>query len=85
MSDEEFETHKTSLATKKLEKPKQMSKLTNRFWNEISSRHYNFDRVDMEVKHLYTLTKADVLNFYKVNGFNITFRIEKATGSVLSL
>lgn len=66
MSGEEFETHKTALATKKLEKPKQLAKLTNRFWGEISSRHYNFDRVEMEVEYLSTLKKADVLDFYKV-------------------
>ncbi|XP_065207037.1 insulin-degrading enzyme [Planococcus citri] len=65
MTDEEFETHKTTLATRKLEKPKQLAKLTNKFWGEISSRYYNFDRVEMEVKYLSTLKKDDVLNFYK--------------------
>lgn len=66
MSEQEFETHKTALATKKLEKPKQLKKLTARYWQEISTRLYNFDRVDMEVKQLYSLKKTDVLDFFKV-------------------
>ncbi|KAK7590251.1 hypothetical protein V9T40_001864 [Parthenolecanium corni] len=65
MPDEEFELHKTALATKKLEKPKQLSKLTGRFWKEISSRHYNFDRVELEVKELRSLQKNHILSFYE--------------------
>ena len=66
MPEEEFETHKTALATKKLEKPKQLKKLTSRYWHEISTRLYNFDRVEMEVKQLHALKKEDVLKFFKV-------------------
>jgi len=66
MSNEEFETHKTALATKKLEKPKQLKKLTLKYWHEISTRLYNFDRVDMEVKQLYSLQKKDILEFFEV-------------------
>lgn len=69
MSDEEFEVHKTALATKKLEKPKQMKKLTAKYWNEITCRYYNFDRVEMEVAHLRTLKKEQILEFYKVSIF----------------
>lgn len=70
MPDEEFELHKTALATKKLEKPKQLSKLTGRFWKEISSRHYNFDRVELEVKELRSLQKNHILSFYEVTIFS---------------
>lgn len=66
MTKEEFETHKAALATRKLEKPKQLKKLTAKYWTEISTRLYNFDRVDMEVKQLYCLQKKDVLDFFKV-------------------
>lgn len=66
ITDEEFEVHKTALATKKLEKPKQLRKLTSTYWNEISTRLYNFDRVDMEVKQLKSLKKEQILDFYKV-------------------
>ncbi|XKL64356.1 hypothetical protein PGB90_004442 [Kerria lacca] len=65
MNEKEFETHKIALMTKKLEKPKKLIKLTERYWNEISSRYYNFDRVDMEVKQLQSLHKEHILNFYK--------------------
>lgn len=73
MTDEEFEVHKTALATKKLEKPKQLRNQTSKYWNEISTRLYNFDRVDMEVKQLQSLTKQQILDFYKVRlPFNFT-------------
>ncbi|XP_078036268.1 insulin degrading metalloproteinase isoform X2 [Augochlora pura] len=65
MSDEEFNRHKESLAVKCLEKPKLLNTLTNIFYNEISSQQYHFDRVNIEVAHLRTIEKADVLEFYK--------------------
>ncbi len=67
MSSEDFEVHKTALATRKLEKPKQLSKLTGRYWSEISSRYYNFDRVNLEVEQLKSLNKEHILEFYDVS------------------
>lgn len=81
MTDEEFEVHKTALATKKLEKPKQLSKLTGRFWREISSRHYNFDRVELEVKELRSLQKKHILNFYEVPIFS-SYKFETGKKSI---
>ena len=67
MTDEEFEIHKAALTTKRLQKPKQLKKQTSKYWNEISTRLYNFDRDDMEVKQLQKLKKEDVLSFYEVS------------------
>lgn len=66
MTNEEFEDHKMALATKKLEKPKQLDTQANKYWNEIEHRLYNFEREEKEVKVLKNLKKKDVLKFYKV-------------------
>ena len=66
MSLEEFERHKEALAAQRLEKPKKLSVLSARFWSEITSQQYNFDRANIEVAHLRTMKKQDILEFYKV-------------------
>lgn len=65
MSDEEFESNKTALASRRLEKPKKLSQLANRYWMEILSQQYSFDRDAIEVASLEGLTKADLLTFFK--------------------
>ncbi|XP_046424756.1 insulin-degrading enzyme-like [Neodiprion fabricii] len=65
MPEEEFSRHKDALATKKLEKPTTLGTLTSLFWSEIWERRYNFDRVNMEVSHMRTVTKEMVIKFYK--------------------
>ncbi|XP_065349180.1 insulin-degrading enzyme-like [Cloeon dipterum] len=64
MSDEEFERHKEALAVLRLEKPKKMIQLTNLFWDEITEQTYCFDRNNIEVDFLKTITKDDVIKFY---------------------
>lgn len=66
MTSEEFERHKEALAAQRLEKPKKLSVLSARFWLEITSQQYNFDRANIEVAHLRGLQKADILDFYRV-------------------
>ncbi|KAL6438860.1 hypothetical protein ACFW04_003738 [Cataglyphis niger] len=65
MSEEQFEKYKKALATLRLEKPKMLSSLCAIFWNEISSQQYNFDRANIEVAYLKTITRQQILNFYK--------------------
>lgn len=66
MSDEKFERHKDSLATLRLEKPKKLFYRTNMFWSEILSQKYNFDRVNIEVAYLKTITREQLFDFFKV-------------------
>lgn len=66
MTSEEFERHKEALAAQRLEKPKKLSVLSARFWSEITLQQYHFDRANIEVAHLRTLQKKDILNFFKV-------------------
>lgn len=65
MTEEQFNKHKESLAVNRLEKPKIMSTLSSIFWHEISSQLYNFDRVNIEVAYLRTITKEQILKFYE--------------------
>ncbi|XP_025073712.1 insulin-degrading enzyme-like [Pogonomyrmex barbatus] len=67
MPEEQFEEHKKALATLRLEKPKMLSARCNLYWNEIVSQQYNFDRVNIEVSYLKTITRQQLLNFYKEN------------------
>lgn len=65
MSDEEFERHKEALAAQKLEKPKRLSTLFNKFLNEISLQQYHFDRPEKEVAILKTITKSQLIDYYQ--------------------
>lgn len=65
MSMEEFERHKEALAAQRLEKPKRLSVLSARYWNEITTQQYNFDRANIEVSFLRTITKNILMDFYK--------------------
>lgn len=65
MSEEEFDRHKEALAAQKLEKPKRLSTLFNKFLNEISLQQYHFDRADKEVAILRTITKQQLIDFYR--------------------
>jgi insulysin len=44
IEDDEFEKYKESLAVQRLEKPKKLSAECMRYWSEITSQQYNFDR-----------------------------------------
>ncbi|XP_059153920.1 insulin-degrading enzyme-like isoform X2 [Physella acuta] len=65
MSDEELSKHVMALSTKRLEKPKKLIQQNNKYWTEIISNYYNFDRDAIEVAFLQKLTKDDLLQFYK--------------------
>ena len=68
MEETEFSQHVESLATKRLEKPKRLSVSNGRYWLEILSQHYNFNRDDIEV----TVTQMDSqrggkkINYYRL-------------------
>lgn len=65
MTDEEFKNHIEALAVRRLDKPKKLSSECSRHWKEILSRQYNFDRDNIEVAFLMTVTKEDILSFYR--------------------
>jgi insulysin len=67
LEEEEFKKQVEALATKRLERPKKLSVRNGRYWSEILSQHYNFDRDAVEVEVLRGLTKEDVLMFYRTH------------------
>lgn len=64
MSNEEFERHKTALAVRRLEKPKQLSHRAMRYWSEITSGDYFFDRDTVEVEEMYRISHDDLMSFF---------------------
>uniref|UniRef100_A0A0R3RZQ2 Insulin-degrading enzyme n=1 Tax=Elaeophora elaphi TaxID=1147741 RepID=A0A0R3RZQ2_9BILA len=64
MPDDEFLDNVEALATKRLEKPKTMKAQAGRYWAEVDSGFYLFERNDIEVPILRKLTKADVIEYF---------------------
>ncbi|XP_048003633.1 insulin-degrading enzyme isoform X2 [Leguminivora glycinivorella] len=65
MPEEEFIKHRAALAAQRLERPKRMSTKASQIWSEISAQVYNFDRPRVEVEVLNTVTKEELIQFYK--------------------
>lgn len=65
MPEKEFEEHKTALTNIRLERPKKLSSMATKYWNEITAEQYHFNRDIAEVDVLKKLTKEDVLKFFK--------------------
>ncbi|XP_037637907.1 insulin-degrading enzyme isoform X1 [Sebastes umbrosus] len=65
MADEAFQKHIQALAIRRLDKPKKLSAECAKYWGEIISQQYNFDRDNTEVSYLKTLTKENVMHFYR--------------------
>ena len=63
MGDPEFNSHIEALATKRLEKPKQLVARNSRYWSEIQGQQYNFNRDEVEVAELRRLIKEDLLKY----------------------
>ncbi|XP_053548914.1 insulin-degrading enzyme [Bombina bombina] len=65
MSEEAFQKHIQALAIRRLDKPKKLASECAKYWGEIISQQYNFDRDNIEVSYLKTLVKDDIMKFYK--------------------
>ncbi|CAH1259207.1 IDE [Branchiostoma lanceolatum] len=65
LSEEEFQKHVSALVVRRLDKPKKLTSETSRHWGEILAQQYNFDRDNVEVAFLKTITKEELMNFYK--------------------
>ena len=74
MSEEQFEEYKKAVTALRLQKPINLRHQCTLYWNEIASQQYNFDRVNIEVAFLKTITRQQLLNFFKVITY-FTYRI----------
>lgn len=66
MAECEFNRHKEALVALLLEKPKRLVTQFNIYLQEISLRQYHFNRAHVEAEKLRTLTKQQVIDYYKV-------------------
>jgi insulysin len=64
MSDAEFEGHKRSLITKRLEKLKNLDQESSRLWAHIDGEYFDFELVHHDAAQIKLLTKDDMLEFY---------------------
>jgi len=64
MSTDAFESHKSSLINKRLEKLKNLGQESTRFWTHISTEYLDFVQNENDVAHLRVLTKKDLINFF---------------------
>jgi len=64
MPEQKFQKHKSSLINKRLERLKNLTQETSRFWNHVVSESYDFEQVDHDVAHLEKLTKDELMKFF---------------------
>ncbi|CAG9789778.1 unnamed protein product [Diatraea saccharalis] len=84
MSEEEFLKHRAALAAQRLEKPKRMASRASQMWTEITSQMYNFDRPRVEVEQLNTITKQELIQFYKTHVWKESESRQKLSVHVVS-
>lgn len=65
MSQQDFESHKKSLTNKRLEKIKNLDQESSRFWGYIGTEYFNFNQVEVDVANLRSLTKQDLVEFFR--------------------
>ncbi|EDV22870.1 uncharacterized protein TRIADDRAFT_28404 [Trichoplax adhaerens] len=64
LTEENFRKHLNALIIRKSEKPKKLNEECHRYFSEIVSRQYNFDRDNIEINYLKTVNKTELLQFY---------------------
>lgn len=70
MTEEQFQTQKNSVQTKLAEKDKNMSAENKRFWSEITTNNYDFDRQANELKALQEVTLDDFKAMFESTFFS---------------
>lgn len=70
MTDEELEVQKQAVITKLAEKDINLGQENGRFFGEISSHEYNFDRQDAEVELVKTITLDEFKNHFELAFFS---------------
>lgn len=67
ISDDDFNAFKATLAKIKLQEDNKLSEEVTRHWSEITTDEYEFDRAHKEVECLATITKTELLEFYRTH------------------
>jgi len=64
MSEEGFKRHIRSLVLNKLQKDKNLSEETSRYWTHILSGHYDFTQAEDEAEEMERVTLEEVKRFF---------------------
>ncbi|KAJ2522124.1 metalloprotease [Coemansia sp. RSA 1939] len=64
ITQKKFERYATSLRVNREEKLKNLSEEANRFWRQINTGYYEFDRIEHDMKILKTIRREDLLEFW---------------------
>lgn len=70
MPESDFDEIKASLAKIKLTEDNKLKDEVQRNWAEITADEYEFDRTQKEVQYLSTITKEQLLEFYRLHHGN---------------
>ncbi|RKF74782.1 putative zinc protease mug138 [Golovinomyces cichoracearum] len=65
MDEADFENHKRSLITKRLEKSKNLNQESSRLWAHIESEYFDFEFAEKDAAEIRLLTKANMIEFFK--------------------
>ncbi|KAK8601376.1 hypothetical protein V6N13_058910 [Hibiscus sabdariffa] len=65
LDDESFQSYRSGLTAKLLEKDPSLLYETNRLWNQIVDNRYMFDMSKREAEELKSIQKMDVVKWYK--------------------
>ncbi|XP_065316067.1 insulin-degrading enzyme-like [Gordionus sp. m RMFG-2023] len=65
MNDSVWQKNVESVIINLSEKPKKMVELGYKYWGEIISNQYNFDRDQLEIEEIKRITKDDLLKFFQ--------------------
>ncbi|CDK28106.1 unnamed protein product [Kuraishia capsulata CBS 1993] len=88
MDEAEYVKHVNGLVSKKTQKLKNLKEEFSRFWNSIATGFYDFDKRAADVEILKTITKAELLEFYKTkvlqNNGKLVVHLNAQTTSALS-
>ncbi|KAK8980390.1 hypothetical protein V6N11_028951 [Hibiscus sabdariffa] len=65
LDDESFESYKSGLTAKLLERDPSLLYETNRLWNQIVDNRYMFDMSKREAEELKSIQKVDIVKWYR--------------------
>ncbi|KAI9809491.1 MAG: Insulinase (Peptidase M16) [Phylliscum demangeonii] len=65
MPSEEFDSHKKSLIAKRLEKLKNLSEESRRFWKHIEKGDLNFEQSEEDAESIQPVSKAQIIDFFE--------------------
>lgn len=64
LNDKSFESYRSGLIAKLLEKDPSLAYETNRFWGQITDKRYMFDMSEKEAEELRSIQKSDLIEWY---------------------